>query len=115
MSASDLLGVRVRGVALAAISRASQAEATTALTQAILDHSSAASATDVCVGGAIFEWADEWWKDADGANDEHDVGGSAPGGGPHPDATFNEEWWGVVDIDRNPRPAYTALQVLYTD
>jgi hypothetical protein len=97
------------------VDTASQAEATTALTQAILDHSSATDASDVCVGGAIFEWADEWWKDADGANDEHDVGGSAPGGGPHPDATFNEEWWGVVDIDRNPRPAYTALQVLYTD
>lgn len=97
------------------VDTASQAEATTALTQAILDHSSAADSSDVCVGGAIFEWADEWWKDGDGENDVHDVGGSAPGGGPHPDATFNEEWWGVVDIDRNPRAAYTALQQLYTD
>ena len=91
----------------------SQAEATTALTQAILDHSSADNPADVCVGGAVFEWADEWWKDGAGQPSTHDVGGVAPGGGPHPDATFNEEWWGLVDIDRGVRPAYTALQALY--
>lgn len=34
---------------------------------------------------------DEWHKDNDGSKDRHDTGGTAPGGGPYPDMTFNED------------------------
>jgi len=60
-------------------------------------------------GGFLFEFADEWWKDKSDKSRGlkwHDVGGSAPGFGPYPDRDFNEEWWGIVDIWRSPRPAY---------
>mmetsp|Transcript_66050 Transcript_66050/g.214848 ORF Transcript_66050/g.214848 Transcript_66050/m.214848 type:complete len:480 (-) Transcript_66050:385-1824(-) len=85
----------------------SQAVATKALTQEIADHSSVNGG--VCLGGFVFELADEWWKDDSGSAWEHDKGGHAPGSGPYPDMTFNEEWWGLVDIDRNPRRALSAL------
>ena len=89
----------------------SQAEATAALTEELLEQSSALTADGVTLGGTIFEWADEWWKA--GNPNTQEAGGVAPGGGPHPDQTFNEEYWGVVDIDRNPRPAYDELRRLY--
>ncbi len=87
--------------------QAAQADATVALIAEI--GANRPSAGGQCLGGAVFEWADEWWKDSEGSPSEHDVGGIAPGGGPHPDQTFNEEWWGLVDIDRNPREVYERL------
>lgn len=89
-----------------------QAEATRTLTEEWMAQSSARWDHGVALGGTVFELADEWWK-SEGDPGVQDDGGAAPGGGPHPDGTFNEEWWGLVDMDRKPRPAYDALRDLF--
>jgi len=93
--------------------QALQAEATRVLSEAIATHSSIRTGGD-CFGGFVFEFADEWWKDQAGSKSRQDVGGIAPGGGPYPDLTFNEEWWGLVDIDRRPREAFHAYAAVST-
>jgi hypothetical protein len=63
-----------------------------------------------CLGGTPFEWSDEWWKFGDwGVQDR----GGFPNGGVAPDGFANEDWWGIVDIDRRPRAAYGVLQAAY--
>lgn len=89
-----------------------QAEAATALTQQIIDAYTTTNGGGITSGGCIFEWADEWWKSGAVNPTEHDTASELTGG-VYPDGVFNEEWWGIVDIDRNPRPAYAAIKALY--
>lgn len=93
----------------------SQALAVVALTRELLDQAVSERSSGRVLGGTLFEWADEWWKDEAGRPDAQDVGGIAPGGGPYPDQVFNEEWWGVVDIERSPRPAFDGLRGVFAE
>lgn len=66
---------------------------------------------DKCSGITYFAFVDEWWKG--GNNSTHDVSGfsmSIPY-----DNYANEEWWGLVDIDRNATLAYGALKNAFTE
>ncbi|MES1240487.1 MAG: interleukin-like EMT inducer domain-containing protein [Acidobacteriota bacterium] len=67
---------------------------------------SASSASLAGLGGLVFEWNDEWWK-------VPPAGAQNPGGyvnaNGHPDGFGNEEWFGIVDVNRNPRHAAAAL------
>lgn len=76
---------------------------------------SATNPAKVCLGGTVFEWNDEWWKVAGGSPSVQDSGGfptpwdlSA-----QPDGFANEEYFGIVGIDRRIKPAYTTLQALF--
>lgn len=54
----------------------------------------------VCIGGTLMAYSDEWWKSGD--PDAQDFGGY-PIGSPgqiHPDGYSNEEWWGLVAVER---------------
>jgi hypothetical protein len=103
---ADAFNARINDVDLP-----SHATAVRSLTQELYNNS-VKYEDGVALGGTVFEFADEWWKA--GNPNQQDNGGNAPGGGPYPDATFNEEWWGLVSIDRVKRPAYDALKQLYT-
>ncbi|MCK5267796.1 MAG: hypothetical protein KAR07_06500, partial [Spirochaetes bacterium] len=90
----------------------SQSNAAYILTKEILSNSSAVNSTNVCAGGTIFEWCDEWWKVSSGDLWGQDIGGLS--GGTYPDAMHNEEYWGLVDIYRVKRPAFDVIKKLYT-
>lgn len=96
-------GVDAYDAVSAAAGRGRQADATGQLGAELRD--AAAARSSGVVGGFVFEWADEWRK-AGPPYDEHRPG-AGPAGGP-----FNEAWFGLVDIDREPRPAYDAVKVL---
>jgi hypothetical protein len=89
---------------------AGQAAALRRQTQEIRGQLSARNPELPCLGGTPFEWNDEWWKA--GNPTAHDAGGFA-NQGVAVDQFANEEWWGVVDVDRKPRPAYQVLKELY--
>lgn len=83
-----------------------QADATQKILERVLTDSTRAA------GVAVFSFTDGWWKAGSPAS--QDVGGWAPGSSGVPyDGTANEEYWGLVDIHRQPKAAYTVVQSLY--
>ncbi len=89
-----------------------QAEATQVLTEQIIENYSAVTPSKAVLGGCIFELADEWWKAKGTSPSSHDAGGFS-NSGVYPDGIANEEWWGLVSVERQPRKAYDTLKSLY--
>ena len=83
-----------------------QADANGKILESVFRH------TEVCSGVTLFSFTDGWWKA--GNNEVQDVGGFAPNstGVPY-DGTPNEEYWGIVDLDRNKKEAYEIVKLKY--
>ena len=79
-----------------------QASVIQSLTQEIYRNS--AMNGGVSAGGIVFEFHDEWWKSA-GAWDTQDTSANWQNGA-YADPGMQEEWWGLLRIDRTPRQAF---------
>jgi len=76
---------------------------------------SAKDPSKVCAGGVVFAWCDEWWKVPvanGGSPNAQDNGGyyTTWDEGAFPDGCGNEEYFGIVKINRVVKKAYTALK-----
>lgn len=68
----------------------------------------------ICLGVTLFAFVDELWKA--GNNNTQDQGGWAPNSSGVPyDGAPNEEYWGIVDIDRNKKKAFSLVKEKYTN
>ena len=69
-------------------------------------------ADEICAGVAMFSFTDGWWKA--GNNETQDPGGWAPNSSGVPyDGSPNEEYWGIVDIDRNKKMTFEIIKNYY--
>ena len=67
---------------------------------------------EIVSGVTLFSFTDGWWKA--GNPNQQDVGGWAPNSSGVPyDGAANEEYWGIVDIERNKKEAFYVLQKKY--
>jgi len=88
------------------VNEKAQAAANTKILESVFNN------TEVCSGVTLFSFTDGWWKA--GNNDTQDVGGWAPNSSGVPyDGSPNEEYWGIVDIDRNKKETYEIVKLKY--
>ena len=85
---------------------ATQADWNRALWREIAGQLSVNRPDGVVLGGFLFEWNDEWWKVLPPGSQE--TGGIGTPG--QPDRLANEEFFGVVRMDRSLRAAYRSMQ-----
>jgi hypothetical protein len=88
------------------VNEKAQAAANAKITESVFNN------MEVCSGLTLFSFTDGWWKAGD--NNSQDVGGWAPNstGVPY-DGTPNEEFWGIVDIDRNKKETFEIIKQKY--
>lgn len=73
----------------------------------------AASGDGPCLGGVVFEWADEWWKSSgDVAVQDNTASWTAAGG--YADLGMQEEHFGLLTLQREPKAAYHAYAAVHT-
>lgn len=88
------------------VNQKAQADANAKILEAVLNHK------DVGSGVALFSFTDGWWKA--GNPSEQNPGGWAPNSSGVPyDGTPNEEYWGIVDIDRNKKLTFDIVKHRY--
>lgn len=64
-------------------------------------------------GVTVFSFTDGWWKA--GNPEQQDPGGWAPNSSGVPyDGAPNEEYWGIVDINRNKKQAFDVVKKVFT-
>jgi len=69
-------------------------------------------ASSICSGVTMFSFTDGWWKA--GSNTIQNPGGWAPNSSGVPyDGAPNEEYWGMVNIDRTKKKAFNTLKEAY--
>jgi hypothetical protein len=94
----------------------SQNEANLSLLTEILANVSAKDAqNNILVGGCIFEFCDEWWKGGNPDPSTHRPTGLFVDRGPFPSNCFDDEYFGIVDIDRNPKATYFSIKKLFEE
>lgn len=65
---------------------------------------------NICSGGTIMAYLDEWWKAGD--PNTHDLGGYSTSA--HPDSFSNEEWWGIMrTVDNGSEPDIMEPRAVY--
>ena len=107
--------------------RKAQADALTTLIGILKENANGFdnSGTMPCIGGIVFALTDEHWK-GNGSWSEPNFDFATwaiqepkqiptDGTGPHPDKVYNEEFWGILDLDRNEKPAYNAVKNAFAE
>jgi hypothetical protein len=66
------------------------------------------------IGSFVFQFTDGLWKA--GNPSKQDTGGSAPNSDGTPyDGTANEEYWGIVDINRRKKITFDVVKEAYVN
>lgn len=89
------------------VNEKAQADATKSILNSVLNN------TKICVGITLFSFTDGWWKA--GQPDVQNPGGWAPNSSGVPyDGTPNEEYWGIVDMERNKKKVFKVIKERFT-